>query len=533
MGFPKHPRPPRSASLFRELFKGVSFYKRKVVFFGVLMVMGVLTLGFLGINPLPKRKSIRLPQIEASQIEAETLEAAELSQIPGVSLGETVWNFEAEIKKDGKIFVNGYPFKESIYPSVDFDEARLVVVSSAPGFIDEIILKVLLPEPLTTDARPPRIISKGVESASAKMLDSQTVVFTAKGLLPQATFTAILELPKGMIEFGTTERLKFKAQSLSATAWILLGAIFPLIGLLILYQIWRRLSPRMGKPTTYLTVPPYNLPPAVVGALVSGRVRVREIVATLIDLSTRGFLEIYEEKERFVIFRKKVTDRRLWTTLRRFERLLIEQLFPEGKPFSTQKLLIGKLGQQLFSREITLVWWEIYQEATSRGLFVQNPAKLHFRYKAAGLLFFFFGVLGFILGMILGAEPKFGLWLWLGVIISGFLIVRLSSRLSIRSPQGEKALNLWLAFANHLALQRPIDYQSASQGVFERYLPYAIVFNKEKEWAARFGETAFVLPSWFSSTFQVSGLLSFAEHLFPLITNLSRQFSALKEPVFE
>jgi len=74
--------------------------------------------------------------------------------------------------------------------------------------------------------------------------------------------------------------------------------------------------------TEYLTEPPSDLPPAIAGVVVDERADLKEILATLLDLGRRGFLEIFElpEDYRFQLTGKSVP-------LRPFERVLVERLF--------------------------------------------------------------------------------------------------------------------------------------------------------------------------------------------------------------
>lgn len=71
-----------------------------------------------------------------------------------------------------------------------------------------------------------------------------------------------------------------------------LFALSLLIALLIAILALRARRPRPPLPPTGTTTPPDDLAPAIVGALVSGRVGDNQMVATLLDLARRGILAI-------------------------------------------------------------------------------------------------------------------------------------------------------------------------------------------------------------------------------------------------
>ena len=53
---------------------------------------------------------------------------------------------------------------------------------------------------------------------------------------------------------------------------------------------------KIGPVPTYLSEPPSDLPPAVVGTLVDERADPRDAISTIIDLAHRGYLAIEEEQ---------------------------------------------------------------------------------------------------------------------------------------------------------------------------------------------------------------------------------------------
>ncbi len=52
----------------------------------------------------------------------------------------------------------------------------------------------------------------------------------------------------------------------------------------------------------------------------------------------------------------------------------------------------------------------------------------------------------------------------------------------------------------YLQVAEKYRLQNLSPDLFERYLPYAIIFNVEKQWAKAFRSVSMAIPSWYSSS---------------------------------
>ncbi|HJS46719.1 MAG TPA: DUF2207 domain-containing protein, partial [Gemmatimonadales bacterium] len=124
----------------------------------------------------------------------------------------------------------------------------------------------------------------------------------------------------------------------------LLGANWPLgIPLLVLagmFTLWWRTGrdPR-GLPVVVQYDPPGGLSPAEAGTLTDGKVDLRDITATVVDLAVHGFLRL-EEKEEEALFglvkSKEVLFHRLrpaadWAALLPHERQVLEGIFESGQ----------------------------------------------------------------------------------------------------------------------------------------------------------------------------------------------------------
>jgi len=250
-------------------------------------------------------------------------------------------------------------------------------------------------------------------------------------------------------------------------------------------------------------------------------------MATLVDLAERGYIGIYNRGDDFVIY-KKPTDRLKQARLKAFERILIEEMFlPKQKRIGSFDIE-ARAARHLFSRKIALVYLSIYDEAQSRGYFSQSPAKIHLKYRLAGIIFFFLGLVGYGIFALFSPDPKFVLFFWLSLIVFGILIVNFAPRLTSYTPRGKVIRERWLRFKNFLAQERLIK---ESDELFEEYLPFAIALGVEAAWAARFIETNFRKPNWYDFSAPLSGVENFTKSFLPVIDYIAETLNLSSEPL--
>lgn len=274
--------------------------------------------------------------------------------------------------------------------------------------------------------------------------------------------------------------------------------------------------------------------PAIPGVLIDGVVGAREIAATLIDLARRGFIYIINKGHgQFSFGIRRGVDFGSMKGLSDFEKELLGKVFLPRSIKSSVADVEMRIGRHIFSRKVAKFYLEIYNEATKRGYFVQNPAKVHLAWKYTGVVLFFLSFAGFMLGAIFGADPKYGLFFWVGGMIAAAVIVRLAPFMPARTNLGNQQLQEWLEFREYLTDRKPAPGTQAFAGKFEENLAYSIVLGAEIDWAKRFGKEPFRPPDWYSSNENVVTLDSFARELFPLIGYVADNLARAHEPTVE
>jgi Predicted membrane protein len=228
------------------------------------------------------------------------------------------------------------------------------------------------------------------------------------------------------------------------------------------------------------------LTPAEVGVLGDETVDLKDVSSTIVDLARRGYLRIEERKKgEFWLVKnlsktqeilKQVQDdsksknpKLINDELLPFEKILLDKFFKGKTEINLKK-------EELY-QEVEEVKKAIYEQVVATDLFPENPEKIRTLY--------------YIL-------------LALSIFTANFLLFFSSLIFGLRMPRktkaGVEAKNIAFSLRNFLKSQeRQLKFQADKQLLFERLLPYAIVFGVEKNWAKRFEDLGINQPSWYQS----------------------------------
>ena len=157
-----------------------------------------------------------------------------------------------------------------------------------------------------------------------------TMVYEATDVLPYTHFWTNTGFPKGVVRHDWTARrvVNFIVPKL--------GFALPVITFLSVLLIWfRRGRDQPGQTyAKYVSEPPSNLSPGLVGALIDEKVDTKEVIATIVDLARRGYLEITDGKAEgasgkggTIFTRLKALDE-----LQGYEKTVADSLFDTGHP---------------------------------------------------------------------------------------------------------------------------------------------------------------------------------------------------------
>ncbi|HEY4694489.1 MAG TPA: DUF2207 domain-containing protein [Candidatus Nanoarchaeia archaeon] len=243
-------------------------------------------------------------------------------------------------------------------------------------------------------------------------------------------------------------------------------------------------------------VPPDNLRPAEIGALLDERADTMDVTATLVDLANRGFLEIKEEPKKWVF---GATDYVLTNKLRDqqglldYEKELLDRLFDEADSVKLSAL------KNKFYKDLVKVKEKLYQNVVDKKFFLENPRSVRLKYSliSIGLV-----VVGAALGWV-GFQASGALLVALGggVVLPGILAIILAQSMPARTALGRE---LYVRVSGYrLFIEKAEKYRQQffeKKNLFNEVLPYAIMFGMTAKLAKAFEKMGLEpqQPSWYT-----------------------------------
>lgn len=257
----------------------------------------------------------------------------------------------------------------------------------------------------------------------------------------------------------------------------------------------------------YLSEPPDNLPPAIVGGLVDETVDLRDIMSTLIDLATRGYVVIEENHlpgpygigttSQFIY---KRTDKPA-TDLRAYERMMLDKIFAGNAMSRSLESM-----RNVFYTVIPTLQSQVYDEMVNEGFFKRSPNTTRQTWSGCGGLLLVASIaLGVIL-LFLADVPVDGiLCLPIALGIVGFAALLAAKGMPVKTPKGAEASAKWRAFEQYLRNLQRYDGVQAAASQFDRYMPYAVAFGMSRSWMRQFEAQPGVFvptPIWYFPTYR-------------------------------
>jgi uncharacterized membrane protein len=353
---------------------------------------------------------------------------------------------------------------------------------------------VILPENVNLDDVQMKCYMGAVDSTeqncSFKFLDDRTIEFSATRPFndkswPKEDFTIAVWLPKGVV---TEPSMIKKAGWLFADNWGLF--VFPIIVLVILFLCWRKWGKEL--PFDKAIIPQYEenaeLTPAVAGMLLKDSdLENKHLSAEIIYLATKKYLtvsEVINEKK------DKVTDYKLIkknppdAKLKDFQKFLLDKLFEKG-----DEILISSFSNKFYAHlpELTK-----QAGAYCKKYFETGPtAKAVF--MALGIIL---GFLTFFMGGSLERSD-----IMIGGVVSGMLFIVFGVFMAKKSQAGNEAL--WYVNGYKMFIETAEKYRAKfyeDQNIFDRILPYAMIFGLADKWIGEFKDIYKQNPDWYQST---------------------------------
>jgi len=317
--------------------------------------------------------------------------------------------------------------------------------------------------------------------------------FQAKNLGVAEGLTVAVGFPKGFVNPYT-----FSDRLADFFPWIL-AAFLPLLTLIFSLRYWYKHG-RDPKGTGVIVAQydvPDSLTPMEAAGIVNEKITGANISAEIIYLATKGYLKINQlETKTLGIF--KNTDYELvrlkeGTDLpNEFDRKLMQSLFDGNDSVKLSDL------KNVFYKDAK----EIIQDA-AKNLLEKGYYKNLGRMKNAGgravvIIFLAVWLSVFLAGIFGGVVA-------IGIILSAIIYGIVSHFFPAKTEKGVATKEYLLGLKEYLQIAEKdrINFHNAPEKkpeIFEKLLPFAMVFGVEKAWAKEFEGIYLTPPSWYSGS---------------------------------
>ena len=326
--------------------------------------------------------------------------------------------------------------------------------------------------------------------------------------------TAVVGWNKGVV---TAPSVVSRAAETVGSNWPLL---IPLPVLLFAFLRWRRsgADPR-ERPITVQYEPPKTVTPAEAGTLIDNSADMRDITATLVDLAVRGYLRIEEHQNpklfglfgggtTYTLHRLKTSD-----GLAPHEVAVFDGIFSShGDHVPMDEL------KDEFYKQLRPIRDAIFDRLTESGFYQHRPDKVKQKWMGIAVgLALVIGVGGTYVAKAFLLTP---VPFVIAAVLTFIIVALFAQIMPARTEPGTRALEQVLGFEEFLRRVEAEHLKRIIVGhpeLFDKYLPYAMAFGVEQQFARAFEGIYTQPPQWYVGpsvmNFNVSHFSSSVSHL--------------------
>jgi uncharacterized membrane protein YgcG len=356
----------------------------------------------------------------------------------------------------------------------------------------------------------------GATSRDARVtIDGNVVhVALAQGLGYREGLTAVVGWDKGVVTAPTATA---RAVATVSSNWPLL---IPIPVFLLAFLSWRRRGrdPRR-RPIAVQYEPPAGISPAEAGTLLDNSADMRDITSTLVDLAVRGDLRIEERQnpKLFGLFGggTEFTFHRLKGPgdLLSHESRVFTGIFASHG----DKVDLSDLKDEFYT-QLPLIRDAIYDRLKEQGYYRNRPDKVKQTWTGIAIgLGILIGVGGSFISSLFQLTPVS--FIIAGIVVGIFMLV-FAQIMPARTEAGARALEHVLGFEEFLRRVESENLKRIIIGhpeLFDKYLPFAMAFGVERQFAKAFAGIYTEPPRWYMgpsmTNFNVGHFSSSMSHL--------------------
>lgn len=356
----------------------------------------------------------------------------------------------------------------------------------------------------------------GVEGSTSSdctvVVEPDVVSFaTSRPLYEGEGLTIVASFPKGIVD-GIEQKPVTNVLSLLTNPWVQAALFLGYVVLpFCLFVFWWKYGrdPVVDKMVVRTFDPPAHtdgttMSPVEVGVLVDEVVNPRDISAEIVHLAIKKYIHIKEHPKKLAGFLGGHIEFSRGTALEKNTGLKGLSSHEQRiiKALTLHKSESVKLDdiKQSFATDIQSFQQNVYKEMVGKGMFPRNPQTVRMWWAAGGFVALF----------------------TLNILLAAVLFV-LSRIMPKKTLAGAEARRQGLGLKSFLESQeRQLAFQEKEIFLFEKLLPYAIVFGVAKIWAKRFEHLTTYQPDWYESGSSHS-LTSYA-----LVNSLNNNLSTIQ-----
>ena len=371
--------------------------------------------------------------------------------------------------------------------------------------IREANVKVVLP----AGAAFQIIDSAGVRATWGQNADGSSVTFLVnEPMSPTDSMEVGIEFTHGIIpneqpawqaEFDSEFNYQENVKPFVDVGFGLLAAVLIIGGPALVFLLWymRGRDPQVGPVPEYISAPPDDLPPGIIGTLIDEKAEMRDVVATIVDLGRKGALRIEETNKKGwlglgspdFVFEKLESD----VHLNAVESAVMGGIFNKGRETVELSDLRNK-----FYKTLPKIQTKLYKEMEARELFRKNPDSTRKMWRGIGFALVAFGIgIGICLASVLADYTTMFPCLFGAMVLTGIAVIIAGGAMPAKTVKGSEAAARWNAFKVYL--QRIDKYEEMEKAgeLFEKYLPYAMAFGIRDSFVRKFAaEPSTPMPTW-------------------------------------
>jgi uncharacterized membrane protein YgcG len=357
--------------------------------------------------------------------------------------------------------------------------------------------------------------------------DGTFVKASADNIQPRQTLSVVLAFKPGTFnQKSAAIKKEEKQRRIIFISSALLAATPPLAALIFMFRRWRQFGndPKGRGIIIPEYEPPKGFDPLMSDFLIKQELRNQAISASIIGLAVNGYITIIEipksglfSKKDYELNLNKIPDSSVSQHIDKMLKIIFGDKLSSGNSVRVSEFRKDTTKQMQMYKDLKALEDNLSADLTEAGYFIKNPKKIKSGYSLWGMALFFLGIFVISLGARNASVPIMALFG--GVALAGVIVFVYSFIMPARTLKGVLVHDAILGLKDYIKLAEadrlkflqspegaeklPVSdefnpsTQPAKVKLFEKLLPYAMLFGLEKDWAKQFNDIYTAPPSWY------------------------------------